>query len=93
MYYHPYYRNPQKKVPLILGNYVLALCSPCTTVNPVPRACILRNHTTLRVGIIGWVPKIRGTILGVPIRRIIVFGSMLGSPNSGKLPIAVCRCF
>ena len=33
------------------------------------------------------VPKIRGTILGVPITRIIVFlGSILGSPYFGKLP-------
>ena len=34
-------------------------------------------------------PKIRGTILGVPIIRITVFlGSMLGSPYLGKLPLA-----
>ena len=33
--------------------------------------------------------KIRGTILGVPMIRIIVyFGSILGSPYLGKLP---CR--
>ena len=32
-------------------------------------------------------PKIRGTILGVPIIRTIIFwGSMLGSPYFGKLP-------
>ena len=33
------------------------------------------------------VPKIRGTILGVPIIRAIVFGgSILGFPYLGKLP-------
>ena len=32
-------------------------------------------------------PKIRGTILGVPIDRVIILlGSILGSPFSGKLP-------
>ena len=32
-------------------------------------------------------PKIRGTLLGVPIIRIIVsWGSILGSPYFGKLP-------
>ena len=32
-------------------------------------------------------PKIRGTFLGVPIIRIIVYwGSILGSPYFGKLP-------
>ena len=33
-------------------------------------------------------PKIRGTFLGVPIIRIIVFGGLyiLGSPSFGKLP-------
>ena len=35
-------------------------------------------------------PKIRGTFLGVPIIRTIVFlGSILGSPYLGKLP---CTC-
>ena len=31
-------------------------------------------------------PKIRGTFLGVPIIRIIVFLGLLGSPYFGKLP-------
>ena len=32
-------------------------------------------------------PKIRGTLLGVPIIRTIVFlGSILGSPYYGELP-------
>ena len=35
-------------------------------------------------------PKIRGTILGVPIRRTIVFLSILGSPYFGKLPYEAC---
>ena len=35
------------------------------------------------------VPKIRGTFLGVPIIRTILFwGSILGSPYLGKLPFA-----
>ena len=39
-------------------------------------------------------PKIRGTILGAPIIRAIVysvFGSILGSPYSGKLPYLFYR--
>ena len=36
------------------------------------------------------VPKVRGTFLGVPIMRIIIcLGSILGSPNFGKLPYRV----
>ena len=31
-------------------------------------------------------PKIRGTFLGVPIIRISILGSILGSPYFGKLP-------
>ena len=31
-------------------------------------------------------PKIRGTLLGVSITRITVFGSILGSAYLGKLP-------
>ena len=32
-------------------------------------------------------PKIRGTLLGIPIIRTIVFlGSIFGFPYSGKLP-------
>ena len=38
-------------------------------------------------GYIWGFPKIRGTILGVPIIRTIVFwGSILGSPHFEKLP-------
>ena len=31
-------------------------------------------------------PKVRGTFLGAPIMRPIVFGGLLGSPHFGKLP-------
>ena len=38
----------------------------------------------------GGFPKIRGTFLGVPIIRIVIYwGSMLGSPYLGKLPYQV----
>ena len=38
-------------------------------------------------------PKIRGTLLGVPIIRInSILGSILGSPYLGKLPFHVNKC-
>ena len=36
--------------------------------------------------------KIRGTFGGVPAIRIIVFGSILGSPYFGKLPCRNAAC-
>ena len=39
------------------------------------------------------VPKIKGTVLGVPIIRIIVFwGLYWGSPCFGKLPHELQNC-
>ena len=49
--------------------------------------CIHIYVSLSRVRKVVWeFPKLRGTILGVPIRRTIVFGGpMLGSPYLGKL--------
>ena len=44
-------------------------------------------YTAISVNRIWRFPKIGGTILRVPIIRIVVFGgSILGSPYFGKLP-------
>ena len=41
--------------------------------------------------VIGGFPKIRGTLLGIPIIRTIVFGELYGgSPYFGKLPSWFC---
>ena len=40
--------------------------------------------------VIWGIPKIRGTLLGVPITRVIysILGSIFGSPSFGKLPFS-----
>ena len=45
----------------------------------------LQGHTGYTVGIWG-VPKIRSTILGVPILRTIIFGGVYWAPYLEKLP-------
>ena len=45
----------------------------------------LHSTSTQLLGIWGF-PRIRGTILGVPIIRTIVIGVHIGSQNLGKLP-------
>ena len=50
---------------------------------------LLQLRSLLRHGLLGkkWgFPKIRSTLLGVPIIRILLLGSTLGSPYFGKLP-------
>ena len=47
--------------------------------------CLPRNLTEVTIMGIWGFPKIRGTFLGVPIVRIIVFGGLYwGSPIQGK---------
>ena len=54
---------------------------------PEPASFWRTNRTCSELHEMAGFPKIRGTVLGVPVIRIIVFG---GSPYLEKLPLKNC---
>ena len=51
--------------------------------------CNWEKHPIQGLKVITWgFPKIRGALLGVPIKGLSILGSILGSPYCGKLPHA-----